>query len=280
MIYRCNAIASQWGGSLTHSVGDPRFQFYCKAREKCCKLFSQLLKVFFFFFYLTAQRPSTITIMVIALCRGCFIFTVQLGLASPGLLHVKIIQEWSKRNSLHQENHPWGCPYKQGSLSLLLTWRLHARLITSTRIWTCSSARPGRSQQLEIPQSLNSKQAACFSSSASFSTNASFSPGAGISTPARILSSAWFSANTRISQSAWFLAKARISQSTWFSVKARISQSAWFLVKAGISQSAWFLLAASICTYFSILIFCILIKYAPIFNRGNYFWPLGLRLIL
>ncbi len=136
----------------------------------------------------------------------------------------------------------------------------------------CSSARPGRSQQLEIPPSLNSKQAACFSSSASFSTNVGFSPGAGISTPVRILSSAWFSANARISQSAWFLAKARISQFAWFSAKGRISQSALFLVKAGISQSAWFLLAASICTYFSILFFCILIKYEPIFNWRNYFF--------
>ncbi len=157
--------------------------------------------------------------------------------------------------------------HKQGSLSLFLTWRLHARFITSTRIWTCSSVRPGRSQQLEIPPSLNSKQAACFSSSADFSTNAGFSPGAGISTPARILSSAWFSANARMSQSAWFLAKARISQSAWFSAKARISQSAWFLAKArisqaawfsakaGISQSAWFFLAASICTYFQYFIF-------------------------
>jgi hypothetical protein len=56
-----------------------------------------------------------------------------------------------------------------------------------------SSARPGRSQQLGIPQSLNSKQTACFSSPAGFSldtgfsSNAGFLPGAGISTPARIL---------------------------------------------------------------------------------------------
>ncbi|MFN9910432.1 MAG: hypothetical protein ACK56F_30690 [bacterium] len=38
--------------------------------------------------------------------------------------------------------------------------------------------------------SLNSTQAACFSRSASISTDAGFSPGAGISTPARILLSA------------------------------------------------------------------------------------------
>jgi hypothetical protein len=82
-----------------------------------------------------------------------------------------------------------------------------------------SSARPGGSQQLEIPPSLNSKQATCFSSPAGFSSNAGFSsaavflPGAGISTPARILSSACFSVNAGISQSACFLAKARISQS-------------------------------------------------------------------
>jgi hypothetical protein len=53
-----------------------------------------------------------------------------------------------------------------------------------------SSARPGRSQQLEIPPSLNSKQAACFSSPAGFSSDVGFLLGAGISTPARILSSA------------------------------------------------------------------------------------------
>ncbi len=55
-----------------------------------------------------------------------------------------------------------------------------------------SSARPGGSQQLEIPPSLNSKRAACFSSPTGFL------PGAGISTPARILSPAWFSADARV----------------------------------------------------------------------------------
>jgi len=42
-----------------------------------------------------------------------------------------------------------------------------------------SSARPGRSQQLEIQPSLNSKRAACFSSPAGFSSNTGFLPGAG-----------------------------------------------------------------------------------------------------
>jgi hypothetical protein len=51
-----------------------------------------------------------------------------------------------------------------------------------------SLASPGGSQQLEIPPSLNSKQAACF-----FQFRW-FSPGAGISTPTKILSSAYFSA--------------------------------------------------------------------------------------
>jgi hypothetical protein len=36
-------------------------------------------------------------------------------------------------------------------------------------------ARPGRSQQLEIPPSLKSKQAACFSRPAGFSSDAGFS---------------------------------------------------------------------------------------------------------
>jgi hypothetical protein len=38
-----------------------------------------------------------------------------------------------------------------------------------------SSATPGRSQQLEIPLSLNNKQAACFSSPAGFFSDAGFS---------------------------------------------------------------------------------------------------------
>ncbi len=41
-----------------------------------------------------------------------------------------------------------------------------------------SSARPGGSQQLEIPPSLNSKQVACFSASAGFSMAAGILSGA------------------------------------------------------------------------------------------------------
>ncbi len=65
-----------------------------------------------------------------------------------------------------------------------------------------SSARPGRSQQLEIPPSLNSKQAAYFSGSAGFSMAAGISSDAEISTPARILPSACFSLAAGISPSA------------------------------------------------------------------------------
>ncbi len=69
-----------------------------------------------------------------------------------------------------------------------------------------SSARRGWSQQLEIPPSLNSKQAACFSSPAfpvppAFLRTRVFLPGPGISMSARILSPTWFSADARISQS-------------------------------------------------------------------------------
>jgi hypothetical protein len=103
-----------------------------------------------------------------------------------------------------------------------------------------SSARPGGSQQLEIPLSLNSKQAACFSIPAGFSSNAGFSPGTWISTPAKILLSACFSAIARISQSACFSANASISQSACFSANARISQSACFPANARISQSVCF----------------------------------------
>jgi len=72
-----------------------------------------------------------------------------------------------------------------------------------------SSARPGRSQQLEIQPSLNSKRAACFSSPAGFSSNAGFLPGAGISRPARILSSACFSVDARISQIGLFFCRCK-----------------------------------------------------------------------
>ena len=39
-------------------------------------------------------------------CHGSFVFTVQLRLASPGLLYVKKREEWAMRNSLHEENSP------------------------------------------------------------------------------------------------------------------------------------------------------------------------------
>ncbi len=99
------------------------------------------------------------------------------------------------------------------------TWEIHHIYEEQNE---SSSARPGRSQQLEIPPSLNSKQAACFSSFASIYTNAGFSPGTGISTPARILSPAWFSLAARISQSAWFSLAARIFKFAWFLLAARI----------------------------------------------------------
>jgi hypothetical protein len=37
------------------------------------------------------------------LCHGSFVFTVQLRLASPGLLFVKKREEWAMRNNLHEE---------------------------------------------------------------------------------------------------------------------------------------------------------------------------------
>ncbi len=60
-----------------------------------------------------------------------------------------------------------------------------------------SSARPGKSQQLEIPPSLNSKQVTCFSGSAGFSMATGISTDAEISTPARILPSACVSLSSR-----------------------------------------------------------------------------------
>jgi hypothetical protein len=116
-----------------------------------------------------------------------------------------------------------------------------------------SSARPGRSQQLEIPPSLNSKQAACFSSSAGFSSNtgfssnAGFSPGAGISTPARILSSAWLLANARISQSACFFSKSKD-----FSIRLIFSKSRDFSIRL-IFSSCKYLYIFSVFYFFCIL---------------------------
>jgi hypothetical protein len=81
-------------------------------------------------------------------------------------------------------------PIKAERQELPLHLATCSRFITSTRRRTCSSAGPGRSKQLEIPPNLNSKQAACFSSSTSFSMIAGISPGTEISMPARILPSA------------------------------------------------------------------------------------------
>ncbi len=61
-----------------------------------------------------------------------------------------------------------------------------------------SSARPGRSQQLEIPPSLNSKQAACFFSPAGFPSNVGFLPG--FQRPQGFYRPSFFSVDTRISQ--------------------------------------------------------------------------------
>ncbi len=103
-----------------------------------------------------------------------------------------------------------------------------------------SSARPGGSQQLEIPLRISSKQAACFFSSASFSTDAGFSLAVGISsdaeisTPTRILPSAYFSLSTRIlgpaliSTSAMILPSAMIFGSAAFSMAAIFSMCAVF----------------------------------------------------
>jgi hypothetical protein len=111
-----------------------------------------------------------------------------------------------------------------------------------------SSARPGRSQQLEIPPSLNSKRAACFSSPAGFSSdtgfssNAGFLPGAGISTPARILSSARFSVDAKISQIRLIFCKRRD-----FSIRLIFSKSKGFSIRLIFSKSRDF----SICLIFS-----------------------------
>jgi len=136
-----------------------------------------------------------------------------------------------------------------------------------------SSARLGRSQQLEIPPSLNSKRAACFSSPASFSSNAGFLPGAGISTPARILSSACFSVDARISQIRLIFCKRKdfsicliFSKSKDFSIHLIFSKSKDFSIRLIFRKSRDFSirLIFSGCKYlyiFQYFIFCI--KYAP-----------------
>jgi hypothetical protein len=138
---------------------------------------------------------------------------------------------------------------------------------TSTRRRTWSSAGPGRSQQLEIPPSLNSKRATCFSSSASFSMDTSILPGA------RILPSAWFSPGARILPSAWFSLAARILLSAWFSLAARILLSAWFSLAASILH---IFLSAYILDYFS----AFLLSMRQYSDWHNYFRPLGVRLCI
>jgi hypothetical protein len=138
-----------------------------------------------------------------------------------------------------------------------------------------ASANPGGSQQLEIPSSLNSKRAA------SFFQSRWFSPGAGILTPAKILSSAGFSAmhqyfvnlpdffkSAKISQIRLIFVKAPIFfKSAWFFEKRQyFSNPPDFLESTNISQIrlifrkaqwfwkfAWFFLAANICIYFQYL---------------------------
>ncbi len=125
-----------------------------------------------------------------------------------------------------------------------------------------SSARPGRRQQLEIPPSLNSKRAACFSSPAGFSSDVGFLPGAGISTPARILSSAWFSVDARISQIRLIFTKSKdFPNPPDFYQKQGFLKSSWFLAKARISQICLIFLGCKYLYIFQYFIFCI--KYAP-----------------
>jgi hypothetical protein len=136
-----------------------------------------------------------------------------------------------------------------------------------------SSARPGRSQQLEIQPSLNSRRDACFSSPAGFSSDAGFLPGAGISTPARILSSTCFSIDARISQIGLFSVNARISQIRLifckrkdFPIRLIFSKSKDFSIRLIFSKSRDFSihLICSGCKYlyiFQYFIFCI--KYVP-----------------
>jgi hypothetical protein len=108
-----------------------------------------------------------------------------------------------------------------------------------------SSARPGGSQQLEIPPSLNSKQAASFSSPAGFSADAGF-----------------------------FTRRGDFNAHKDSIVRLIFSESKDFLNPLGFLWLQIFVYIFSI--YFSAFV----IEYAPVFNWRNCFWPLGLRLIL
>ncbi len=81
-------------------------------------------------------------------------------------------------------------PIKAGDWRAIphLETTVHVRDSTSTRRRTCSSAGPGRSQQLQILPSLNSK--AFYSGSAYFSCCANISMDANISPGEQILASA------------------------------------------------------------------------------------------
>jgi hypothetical protein len=122
-------------------------------------------------------------------------------------------------------------------------------------------AGPGRSRQLEIPLSLNSKQAACFSSSTGFSVvTAGISPGAEILTPARILSSACFSlvagtsSSARILGSAMIFTYAMILPSTMIFGSAMYSMAAIFSVCA---MHLYIFFSASILIVFHIITGCV-----------------------
>ncbi len=93
-----------------------------------------------------------------------------------------------------------------------------------------SSARPGGSQQLEIPPHLNSKRAACFFQF--------FSPGTGILTPARIYRPPVFLWSARILWIRLIFCKVQgFCKSTWFFVKRKdFLNPSDFQQKARISQ--------------------------------------------
>ncbi len=143
-----------------------------------------------------------------------------------------------------------------------------------------SSARPGGSQQLEVPPSLNSKRGASFFQSRWF-----FNRRGDFNARQDSIVRLFFCKAPIFCKSAWFSEKRQyLVNLPDFQRSANISQIRLIFWKAPIFlKSAWFSekrkdfvnsLDFSGCKYlyvFSVLYFCILIEYAPIFYWRNCF---------
>jgi hypothetical protein len=186
-----------------------------------------------------------------------------------------------RRESAHKSRAAWAV----SSLGVCMRERQHIYKDLNES----SSARPGGSQQLEIPPSLNSKRTASFFQTCWFFTRCG-DFNARQDSIVRLFfcqapifcKSAWFSEKRQyFSNPPDFLKSANISQIRLIFWKAPIFlKSAWFSEKSKeFCKFAWFFLAANICLYFQYFFSAFLLSMRQYFI-GAIVLSLGLRFIL